>query len=246
MANGRNRAAKGDSGRDAGGFVALPWQVLDCPAYASLSHPARALLLEVARQFHKDDNGRMLLTRAHLATRGWLSAAVIQKAKQELIDTGFIFETVKGQRPHRASWYAVTWRALDRIPGYDVGAMATFQRGAYRLTPGKDKRTAPKCKKPQKIPSPSDGTGKALIAPPHGTENPAPVPPHGAIEGVLGGASVPSNGIPLEMPSVVFGNPARIPATLTTMGRMLRCARPANRSTGYHAARANFAHLNQS
>ena len=60
MANGRNRGQKGDSGRDAGGFVALPWSVLDCPAYARLSHPARALLFELARQFVRDNNGRLL------------------------------------------------------------------------------------------------------------------------------------------------------------------------------------------
>ena len=46
MANGRNKLRRGDAGRDAGGFVALPWAVLDSPAYSGLSHPAKALLLE--------------------------------------------------------------------------------------------------------------------------------------------------------------------------------------------------------
>ncbi len=45
MANGRNKLRRGDAGRDAGGFVALPWVVLDSPAYAQLSMHARALLL---------------------------------------------------------------------------------------------------------------------------------------------------------------------------------------------------------
>ena len=57
MANGRNKASKGDSGRDAGGFVALPWLVLDSRAYSRLFMHARALLLEVARQFVRDNNG---------------------------------------------------------------------------------------------------------------------------------------------------------------------------------------------
>lgn len=30
--------------RDAGSFVAMPWAVLDSPAYQDLSHPAKALL----------------------------------------------------------------------------------------------------------------------------------------------------------------------------------------------------------
>ena len=132
MANGRNRVQKGGSGRDAGGFVAMPWAVLDCSAYARLSHPARSLLFELARQFVRDNNGRLLASRAYLAKRGWKSADVIQRAKTELLEAGFIFETVKGQRPNKASWYAVTWQTLDRLPGYDAGAAGLFERGAYR------------------------------------------------------------------------------------------------------------------
>lgn len=136
MANKRNISGgrRIDQGRDAGGFVALPWSVLDCPAYAALSHPARALLLEFARQLGKDNNGRLLSSRAYLIGRGWKSADVIQRAKTELLAADFIFETVKGQRPNRASWYAVTWRVLDRHPGYDVGTLEGFRRGAYRHT----------------------------------------------------------------------------------------------------------------
>jgi hypothetical protein len=140
MANGRNPRGKGDAGRDAGGFVALPWSVLDSAAYQALSHPAKALLLELARQFVRDNNGRLLASRAYLAKRGWHSPDVINRAKRHLLEAGFIFETVKGHRPNKASWYAVTWRALDRHPDYDSGAAAAFERGAYRQqrTPAKN------------------------------------------------------------------------------------------------------------
>jgi hypothetical protein len=150
MANGRNKGQKGDTGRDPGGFVALPWSVLDCPAYARLSHPARSLLLEFARQIKKDDNGRLLASGAYLAKRGWNSTDVVTRAKRELLAAGFIFETVMGQRPNKASWYAVTWRRLDRIPGYDAGTVELFERGAYRK---------------------SDPLKNVSIAPPHGVEN---------------------------------------------------------------------------
>jgi hypothetical protein len=119
------------STRDGGVFVAIPMVVLDSPAYRALSHPARALLLEVAYQYHGDDNGRMHLSRKYLATRGWTSADVIQRAKTELLEAGFLFETVKGQRPNKASWYALTWMALDRLDGFDPGAAAAFVRSAY-------------------------------------------------------------------------------------------------------------------
>jgi hypothetical protein len=186
MANGRNRGRKGDSGRDPGGFIALPWTVLDCPAYAALSHPARSLLMELARQYVRDNNGRLLASRAYLARRGWTSADVIQRAKGELLAAGFIHETVKGQRPNRASWYALTWYALDRHPDYDPGAVESFVRGAYR-------KNAPLC--------PSRGTERLSIAPSGGTETPSPVPSHGAIRATLQPSPVPSDGHHLEMPS---------------------------------------------
>ncbi len=186
MSNGRNRGRKGDSGRDAGGFIALPWTVLDCPAYAALSYPARALLLEFARQIGPDNNGRLLASRAYLAKRGWKSADVIQRAKNELLRAEFIHQTVQGQRPNKAGWYAVTWRTLEKIAGYDAGAAETFTRGAYR-------------KNVPLVPSP--GTERLCIVPSPGTEKPAPVPSPGTIRAVLPPSPVPSHGHLLDMPS---------------------------------------------
>lgn len=187
MANGRNFGKKGDLGRDPGGFTAMPWSVQDCPAFSNLSHPARSLLWEIARQFVRDNNGRLLASRDYLSSRGWKSADVIQRAKNALIEGGFIFETVKGHRPNKASWYAVTWRALDKLPGYDEGAVASFERGAYRQ---KNAGLAP-----------PRGTGRGRIAPPTGTGNPRIVPSRGAIRVPSGPFSVPSDGHHLEVPS---------------------------------------------
>ena len=200
MANGRNKAGKGDSSRDSGGFVALPWSVLDCPAYGRLSHPARALLFELARQFVRDNNGRLLASGAYLAKRGWKSSDVITRAKRELLDAGFLFETVKGHRPNKASWYAVTWRALDKLPGYDTGAALCFERGAYqKAVPLKKSLT------------PSHGVERPVIAPPHGVERVPPTPPHGAIKATLGHPSTPPDGDHLEMPSIAVLKPALLP-----------------------------------
>lgn len=204
MANGRNTTKKGDSGRDGGGFVALPWSVLDSAAYAGLSHAAKAMLFEVARQFVKDNNGRMLLSTAYLNKRGCYSASVIQKAKLELIEAALIFETVKGHRPNKASWYAVTWRILDRLQGYDVGVDKLFQRGAYRFTAGKPKRQPPKCKNPKKIKvlNPPHGIESALIVPHHGIAADCFVPSHGTVRPTLSSFSIPPHGNHLDMPSI--------------------------------------------
>jgi len=209
MANGRNKGRKGDAGRDSGGFVALPWSVLDCPAYARLSHPAKALLLEVARQFVRDNNGRMLLSRAYMATRGWKSADTLTNAKRELLEGGFIFQTVMGHRPNKASWYAVTWRALDKLPGYDAGTAQCFERGAYQKAAARIGASL----------RPPAGTERAVIVPPAGTETLPTVPPAGTIRAVLRGLSVPPAGHHLEMPStaVCIGDVlATVPIVTTT------------------------------
>jgi hypothetical protein len=210
MANARNPKRKGhDTSRDQGGFIALPWSVMDCPAYARLSHPARGLLLEIARQFVRDNNGRLLASRAYLLKRGWRSADTITNSKRELLVAGFIHETVMGHRPNKASWYAVTWRALDKIPGYDPGAAETFKRGAYQQsTPLKSASLRPPA-----------GTGRGRIVPPAGTESLPTVPPAGAIKSDLGVLSVPPAGHHLDMPSVAVkreqGNYRRLTTRLT-------------------------------
>ena len=189
MANGRSPGKARDSGRDSGQFVALPFSVLDNAI--GLSVHAKALLLEVARQFNSKapNNGRLLLSRAHLAPRGWNSSDMIMKAKRELLAAGFIFETAKGARPNKASWYAMTWRALDKIEGFDYGAEQAFERGAYRKN-AQIKNASLR---------PPHGTGKATIAPPHGTKTPAAVPPHGAIRPISAPLSVPPGGHLLEV-----------------------------------------------
>lgn len=218
VANGRNKNNKGDSGRMAGGFIALPWGVVDCPAYASLSHPARSLLTEIARQYVRDNNGRLLASGAYLAKRGWRSNDVIVRAKRELVEAGFIHEMVMGHRPNKASWYAITWQRLDKIPGYDPGAAETFRRGAFQNNQPLKKSLTP-----------SHGVERASIAPSHGVGSNAATPSHGAMRPILTPTPTPSHGDHLEKPSVAVGNgdvlatvstsaaPAFLPATGTSI-----------------------------
>lgn len=188
------RAARG-GGRDSGGFVALPWSVLDCPAYRLLSHPARSLLVAFARQYVLDNNGRLLASSKHLSKRGWRSADVIQRAKKELLDAGFIYETVRGHRPNKASWYAITWQNLDKHPNYDAGIFEGWKeaRGGYAHSSSlKIKRLIP-----------SKGIGDGLIAPCGGVKTPPTIPSGGAIRGPFDQLPTPSNGNHLEIPSTV-------------------------------------------
>ena len=173
MANGRNpKKFNSKDDRDGGGFVAIPFSVLDSRAYKNLSHPAKALLMELSRQFVRNNNGRLLCSMKFLKKRGWNSADVITRAKRELLAAGLIHETVMGHRPNKASWYAVTWRGLDTIDGYDPEARITFQRGAYRDKNLPIKNTSLK---------PLNGIDMVNIAPFDGIGPPLNIPCDGAI-----------------------------------------------------------------
>lgn len=190
MANGR-QSKKGNSGRDSGGFVAMPWSALDSSAYARLGYPAKALLFELARQFVIDNNGRLLCSMNYLSKRGWTSSDVVTRAKRELIDAGFIFETVKGRRPNRASWYALTFHTLNKIPGYDVGALGGFERSAFtKNTLNKNASLTP-----------AHGAKAISIAPVKGVETIPPTPANGAIKPPLCNSSTPANEHLLDIPS---------------------------------------------
>ncbi len=195
---GRDKQKRGynkGSGRDGGSFSAIPWVVLDCDAYRRLSHAARSLLMEFARQYVKDNNGRLLASGRYLSKRGWKSAGVIQRAKQDLIDAGFIYETVKGHRPNKASWYAITWQDIDKHPGFDAGAFAGWKDARSGYT----KSSSLKVKNTRLMPS--RGVDKALIAPPSGIATPLPTPLNGTINASFAYPSTPPEGNHLEIPS---------------------------------------------
>jgi hypothetical protein len=203
--------------RDAGLFVALPHAVINSAAYRGLSHTARSLLIDIAMQLSPrgENNGQLLCSRNYLAALGWKSSDTVQRAKDDLIKAGLIFETVKGQRPNRASWYAVTWMAIQRHPGYDAGAWADFRRSAYMdadaranlaIAPAKPDReslfrkwdVAPKGGKSAGAKNapliPSHGTGAVSAVPSHGAVSTSIAPSDGTVTPVFGASPVPSDG----------------------------------------------------
>jgi hypothetical protein len=133
------RKGRTDESREPGGYSALPWSVIDSRAYQALSCPAKALLIEIARQYVRDNNGRLLASSAYLAKRGWRSRDVITRAKAELIDAQLIYQTVQGHRPNKASWYpfdgprVVFGEAVKLPPTLRVRERVTFKKIPYSL-----------------------------------------------------------------------------------------------------------------
>lgn len=126
------RAKHKGRSRDGTGFVALPHVVLDSKAFLSLSASAVRVLLDMARQYTGQNNGRLVACNAYMKTRGWKSNDTTHRAKKELIEAGLLVETRIGMRPNRAAWYALTWLTLDWSPEMDMPQTA-FKRGIYAM-----------------------------------------------------------------------------------------------------------------
>lgn len=113
--------------------MGLPYSVINSPLFVALSPHAIKLLIDVAAQYRGDNNGDLSIAWKLMRPRGWRSEATLHKAKRELIEAGFLFETRKGRRPNTCSLFALTWRTLDNSNKFDPGAKAGFVPNQYRF-----------------------------------------------------------------------------------------------------------------
>jgi hypothetical protein len=113
-------------------FLALPYSVLNSKKFTALSARAVKLLIDVAAQYRGDNNGDLSTAWKLMQPRGWRSEETLHRAKLELVEAGFLFETRKGYRPNTCSLFALTWAGLDDGAKFDAGAAARFRRGDYR------------------------------------------------------------------------------------------------------------------
>lgn len=146
-----NKRATIKQKRDGGGgpVMVVPHCVLNSPAYMTLSGAAVKLLWDIAMQYNTRNNGALLASWRHMSERrGWTSADSLNKAKAELIEHDLVEQTVQGRLPNKASWYGLTWLALDNINGLEISSQS-WPRGAYmRWQPKVNPK--PKRKPPQR------------------------------------------------------------------------------------------------
>lgn len=102
--------------RESGNFVALPNVILRSKEFASLSPRALKLLFDLLAQYNLRNNGDLSIAWTLMAPRGWRSKATLHKAKQELLDEGFLMLTRQGGR-NQCSLYAVTFFSIDECGG---------------------------------------------------------------------------------------------------------------------------------
>ena len=133
MSRKTNKFKDNKQKRDGRQFITIPFVVLDRPSFYALSSSGNKLLLDIIRQYNGYNNGYLCCCFSIMQKCGWKSKETLQKAKTDLIKSGLIIETRKGGRPNRASYYAVTWLALDEQNGktrLDIDSKI-FPRGLY-------------------------------------------------------------------------------------------------------------------
>lgn len=150
--------------RDGDRYLALPHVVIDSPSYRELGYPARALLIDIARQYTGSNNGRLVACAKYLKPLGWNSNSTVTRALVELKSAGLLIETRMGMRPNRAAWFALGWYQLDATDGMDIDPR-TFRTGGYKVA----------------ALIPRGGVGRARIGPAGGVGASAAAPAGGAM-----------------------------------------------------------------
>ena len=99
-----------------GQFLALPHHYFLTPEFAVLSGRAIKLLIELGLQYSGNNNGDLCATWSIMRRRGFTSADQLQKARDELIDRGWIIVSRQGGR-RAPSLYALTFHTVDHCGG---------------------------------------------------------------------------------------------------------------------------------
>lgn len=145
----RRRSVDGPKTSKRHPYAAVDHRVIDSLPYADLTFSAQALLLLVARQLTKDNNGELQASFNWCKRYGFGSEHTLRAALAELIGHGFVYRT----RSHGANgaWakYAVTWLPITRREGLFLGG---FKACAWRHWKPVEKKSSP-----QKLP---DDSGK--------------------------------------------------------------------------------------
>lgn len=161
-------------------FLRLPQDMLESDAYRRLSVYARALLIEIARQYRGNNNGDLTATYKSLASRGWRSKDTLNRSLNELKDLGFIVVTRRGGLTAGSTriptLYAISWAGIDECDGKHDLRPNPVPSNAWREKKSSPRQAGlpapPRGSKGPEAPSADPG-----LDPPHGSNEKIPAPP---------------------------------------------------------------------
>lgn len=124
-------------------YAAIEHRVIDSEAFAALTPNAKVILLLMARQLTKDNNGHLQATFSFMQRHGIGSEHTLQNGIKQLISHGLICRT----KSHGANgvWakYAVTWLPIKRSEGLFLDG---FMSCAWRDWKPEKKPPCTKCR----------------------------------------------------------------------------------------------------
>ena len=113
MARTRERA---NNRRDSGQFLKLEKAVINRSEFYSLPPNALKLLIDLYSQYNGYNNGDMSMAWSIVKKRGWKSRDTLNRARKDLLKSGFIVETRMGGR-NKPTLYAITFLNIDECKG---------------------------------------------------------------------------------------------------------------------------------
>lgn len=100
--------------RIRGGFIALPYNLLDSPAWRSLSASAKVTFLMLKRRFYGGNNGEISLSCREVAYEAHVSKSTASRLFRELQEHGLIKQAKRGYFTGRQ---ATTWTLTTEMLG---------------------------------------------------------------------------------------------------------------------------------
>lgn len=97
-------------------FTGIPHHIMDSENYALLDGWGVKLMLDLAKQYNRYNNGDLSLAWSQMRERGWRSKGTLEAAKNRLLELGFIEQTRQGWRK-KCSLFALTWEPIDECKG---------------------------------------------------------------------------------------------------------------------------------
>lgn len=103
-------------------YAQLTVELMDSPAYVSLPHHARSVLLLLASKYRGNNNGDLSITKPEAKKKG-ISNWELASGLELLQLTGLIAKTRQGkvlEGKGVCTLYQLTWRGLDPSDKYDI------------------------------------------------------------------------------------------------------------------------------
>ncbi len=102
--------------KNTGSFARMPHQAINSKHYRNLSIKAQALLACANGRYFGGNNGDIDFTLKTMKKWGWSSNDTITKAKNELLEKGWLVLTRQGGR-NKCNLYALTLWPIDECKG---------------------------------------------------------------------------------------------------------------------------------